>query len=126
MCFSLLCRFVSDFGHDGYKEFCQHKLLQCFNIRSSLCRTYPPCLLEWKAALRRANMALTAKFPDGKFIKHNIHLCIHPSIFATRWVYCRQVCSPRGHFKRNCLETFLLDFQVIKEIQLSHLRFTTS
>ncbi|GAB1609364.1 hypothetical protein Ahia01_001221900 [Argonauta hians] len=59
-----LLKYVSDFGPNGYSDLCQHKLLQSAHMRPSLCRTYPPCLLEWKAALRKANMALSATFPD--------------------------------------------------------------
>jgi len=57
---------VSDVGLDGYKWFCQHKALQCSNIEPHLSRTYPPCQLEWRAAQRKANMALESRFADSE------------------------------------------------------------
>jgi myosin-15 len=59
-------RYVSDVGLDGYKWYCQHKALQCGNIEPQLSRVYPPCLLEWRAAQRKANMALEVRFADSK------------------------------------------------------------
>ena len=63
----ILFRYVSDVGIDGYKWFCQHKALQCARIDPHLSRTYPPCLLEWRASQRKANMALEVRFADSKF-----------------------------------------------------------
>ena len=59
-------RYVSDVGFDGYKWFCQFKALQCANIEPQLSRIYPPCLLEWRAAQRKANMALEVRFADSE------------------------------------------------------------
>ena len=64
----IICRYVSDVGIDGYKWFCQHKALQCARVDPHLSRIYPPCLLEWKAALRKANMALEVRFADSEFL----------------------------------------------------------
>lgn len=68
MCYIILfiCRYVSDHAHDGYKAYCQHQLLQSSRIEAQLTRTYPPTQLEWRANKKRANMALEAKFSDGK------------------------------------------------------------
>lgn len=59
-------RYVSDFGYNGYKACCQHKALQSEGIDPRHHRIYPPCALEWKAARKRANMALEARMPDGE------------------------------------------------------------
>lgn len=63
----LLFRYVSDHAYDGYKAHCQRKLLQSANQSEENSRTYPPSLLEWKSNTRRTNMALEAKFADGKY-----------------------------------------------------------
>ena len=59
-------RHASDQAFNGYKAYIQHKLLQCILPEPCLPRSYPPCLLEWKAAKKHANMAVEATFPDGK------------------------------------------------------------
>ncbi|KAE8738384.1 hypothetical protein FOCC_FOCC016139, partial [Frankliniella occidentalis] len=72
-----LLKFVSDHGWDGYKAVCQRKLLQSQCARSGSAgghgdgahtpsRTYPPCLLEWRANRKRVNMALPVHFADGE------------------------------------------------------------
>ena len=63
---SVVFRYVSDHAYNGYKAYCQNKLLQCISPEPCLPRSYPPCLLEWKAAKKRANMAIEGVFPDGK------------------------------------------------------------
>lgn len=73
-------RYVSDHGWDGYKAVCQRKLLQAGSARGERgergerghsqavapSRTYPPCLLEWRANRKRVNMALPVHFADGE------------------------------------------------------------
>ena len=66
--FISLFRYVSDVGIDGYRWFCQHKALQCARIDPHLSRIYPPCLLEWRAAQRKANMALEVRFADSEHL----------------------------------------------------------
>ena len=58
-------RHASDQAYNGYKAYIQHKLLQCIVPEPLLPRSYPPCLLEWKAAKKHALMAVEAAFPDG-------------------------------------------------------------
>lgn len=53
--YKLLLKYVSDYGYNGYKAICQKKLLQSHNLWA---RSYPPCLLEWKANRKKVNMAL--------------------------------------------------------------------
>lgn len=66
-------RYVSDQAYNGYKSYCQHKLL-CWDMNgSAVARSHPPSLLEWKAAKMRANMAAECHFPDGMlkfFLSH--------------------------------------------------------
>ncbi|XP_064594768.1 unconventional myosin-XV-like isoform X2 [Liolophura sinensis] len=64
--YKYLLKYVSDFGYNGYKAFCQHKALQSEGIDPRHHRIYPPCALEWKTARKRANMALEARMPDGE------------------------------------------------------------
>ena len=62
---------MSDQAYNGYKSYCQHKLLKTDShaLTSELSRTYPPCLLEWKANRSRANMALELISEDGAEVK---------------------------------------------------------
>lgn len=78
-----LLKYVSDVGFKDYKEICQDKALQCMKIKPQLSRTYPPCLLEWKAALRKANMALNAKFPDEEAMMGHVE----------SWTSCEQFAA---------------------------------
>ncbi len=63
----LIRRYASDHAENGYKPFCQFKLLQCADSEFELAvsRTYPPSYLEWKAAKRCVNFGLDVKFSDG-------------------------------------------------------------
>lgn len=76
--FKYLLKYVSDHAYDGYKAYCQRKLLQgertIFRIMSNnqqivhhVPRNYPPCVLEWRANRNRVNMALSVGFYDGEF-----------------------------------------------------------
>lgn len=63
------CRFVSDYGPEGYNCVCQHRLLQALlrlNIGPEYTRTYPPCLLEWTANRKRAHTVLHIHCFDGE------------------------------------------------------------
>nr|XP_050849060.1 unconventional myosin-XV isoform X2 [Vespula vulgaris] len=75
--FKYLLKYVSDHAYDGYKAYCQRKLLQgertVFRIMSNnqqivqhVPRNYPPCVLEWRANRNRVNMALNVGFYDGE------------------------------------------------------------
>ncbi|XP_043281933.1 unconventional myosin-XV isoform X2 [Venturia canescens] len=75
--FKYFLKYVSDHAYDGYKAYCQRKLLQgertvhriMNNNQPSnhhVPRTYPPCVLEWRANRNRVNMALTVGFYDGE------------------------------------------------------------
>ncbi|XP_046586212.1 unconventional myosin-XV isoform X1 [Neodiprion lecontei] len=75
--FKYLLKYVSDHAYDGYKAYCQRKLLQgertvlrmTNNNQSAtyqVARNYPPCVLEWRANRNRVNMALSVGFYDGE------------------------------------------------------------
>ncbi|XP_044008895.1 unconventional myosin-XV [Aphidius gifuensis] len=75
--FKYLLKYVSDHAHNGYKSYCQHKLLQgertVIRIMNNnqlswhhVPRNYPPCVLEWRANRNRVNMALNVGFYDGE------------------------------------------------------------
>ncbi|XP_078518827.1 unconventional myosin-XV [Lissotriton helveticus] len=71
-----LLKFVSDFAYDGYKPFCQHKLMQAMQKSQhgpETARTYPPSLLEWIANKEKANMALDIYCFDGGLFSCPIH-----------------------------------------------------
>ncbi len=53
--YKFLLKYVSDHGYNGYKAICQQKLLQSHNLWA---RSYPACLLEWKANRKKVNMAV--------------------------------------------------------------------
>ena len=83
-------RHASDQAYNGYKAYIQHKLLQCIVPEPSLPRSYPPCLLEWKAAKKHALMAVEAAFPDGnaRFIpnvKITVFLTFKNGLNAVLW-----------------------------------------
>ncbi|KAL2076592.1 hypothetical protein ACEWY4_027811 [Coilia grayii] len=77
-CFSAFCpsdsmakyllKFVSDYALDGYKALCQHKLLQALqksHLGPDGARSFPPSLLEWTTARRKAHMLLLIHCTDG-------------------------------------------------------------
>lgn len=55
--------YVSSYGYDGYKAYCQHKLLRTDPQHAA--RSLPPCLLEWRSAKSFATMALKFHYPEG-------------------------------------------------------------
>ncbi|XP_012225060.2 unconventional myosin-XV isoform X1 [Linepithema humile] len=75
--FKYFLKYVSDHAYDGYKAYCQRKLLQgertMYRIMNNnhqtvhqVPRNYPPCVLEWRANRNRVNMALSVGFYDGE------------------------------------------------------------
>ncbi|XP_023316209.1 unconventional myosin-XV isoform X2 [Trichogramma pretiosum] len=75
--YKYLLKFVSDHAYDGYKAYCQRKILQSERVlikvisgNQTLCshipRNYPPSVLEWRANRTRVNMALTVGFYNGE------------------------------------------------------------
>ncbi len=100
-----LCyRHASDYAYDGYKAYIQHKLLQSILPEPALPRNYPPCLLEWKAARKHANMAVEAIFPDGR----------DPRIFATAWHDCFMWKRDFRRFSEESLEQQQPDFRLFR------------
>ncbi|XP_024893255.1 unconventional myosin-XV isoform X2 [Temnothorax curvispinosus] len=75
--FKYFLKYVSDHAYDGYKAYCQRKLLQgertVYRMMNNnqqtvhqVPRNYPPCVLEWRANRNRVNMALNVGFYDGE------------------------------------------------------------
>ena len=57
------CSYVSNYAYDGYKAYCQRKLLKMpVNVAPRSC---PPCLLEWWSAKTFERMALPFSYPLG-------------------------------------------------------------
>lgn len=54
---------MSSYAYDGYKAYCQRKLLK--TPANAASRSYPPCLLEWQAAQTFEGMALPFSYPLG-------------------------------------------------------------
>lgn len=100
--FKYLLKYVSDVGIDGYKWFCQHKALQCARIDPHLSRIYPPCLLEWRAAQRKANMALEVRFPD------NATMIGHVESWTTGEDFAKHLLNLRGLRENNMGWTVVL------------------
>ncbi|XP_071797205.1 unconventional myosin-XV-like isoform X2 [Asterias amurensis] len=68
--YKYLLKYVTDHAYNGYKSHCHQKLLMCDPqaLEFQIARTYPPCLLEWKANRQRCSMALVAETADGEEI----------------------------------------------------------
>lgn len=91
------CRFVSDYGPEGYECVCQHRLLQALQrlgMGPGCVRTYPPCLLEWTANRKRANTVLHIYCFDGDYTHTHTHKHIHLSLYIT--AYLQYFLSPAG------------------------------
>ncbi|XP_060553902.1 unconventional myosin-XV-like isoform X5 [Ruditapes philippinarum] len=100
--YKYLLKYVSDVGLDGYKWFCQHKALQCANIEPQLSRVYPPCLLEWRAAQRKANMALEVRFAD------NATMIGHVESWTSGEEFAKHLLNQRGLRENNMGWTVVL------------------
>lgn len=89
--FSCAHRYVSDHAFNGYKEYCQHKLLQCLNLEPALCRCYPTGMLEWKAIRKRACMAVEATFADGERMMGHVESFTTGEQFVSHLLQCKYV-----------------------------------
>ena len=69
MLYKYLLKYVSDHGHNGYKNLCQRKLLKAGQLEPNASRQFPPTVLEWRANRKRVGMAMEAKCSDG-FTRH--------------------------------------------------------
>lgn len=70
------CRFVSDYGPEGYNCVCQYRLIQALqhlDVGPENVRTYPPCLLEWTANRKKAYTVLHIHCFDGKHTNALMH-----------------------------------------------------
>ncbi|XP_076621995.1 unconventional myosin 10A isoform X4 [Colletes latitarsis] len=96
--FKYLLKYVSDHAYDGYKAYCQRKLLQgertIFRIMNNnqqivhhVPRNYPPCVLEWRANRNRVNMALSVGFYDGETI----------TCAVDSWTTCEELANLAVH-----------------------------
>ena len=63
-CFSIsVLSYVSSYGYNDYKAYCQHRLLRA--VPQNTARSLPPCLLEWESAKNFTTMALKFGYPEG-------------------------------------------------------------
>ncbi|XP_029046871.1 unconventional myosin-XV isoform X2 [Osmia bicornis bicornis] len=96
--FKYFLKYVSDHAYDGYKAYCQRKLLQgertIFRIMSNnqqivhhVPRNYPPCVLEWRANRNRVNMALSVGFYDGEIV----------TCAVDSWTTCEELANLAVH-----------------------------
>ncbi|KZC05600.1 Unconventional myosin-XV [Dufourea novaeangliae] len=96
--FKYFLKYVSDHAYDGYKAYCQRKLLQgertIFRIMSTnqqivhhVPRNYPPCVLEWRANRNRVNMALSVGFYDGETV----------TCAVDSWTTCEELANLAVH-----------------------------
>lgn len=93
------CRFVSDYGPEGYNCVCQHRLLQALqrlSVGPGCVRTYPPCLLEWTANRKRANTVLHIYCFDGDYTHTHTHtsilICLCTSLLTCSIFFLLQGC----------------------------------
>ena len=54
---------MSSYAYNGYKAFCQRKLLQ--TSPKDIPRVFPPCFLEWQSARAFEGMSLPFSYPLG-------------------------------------------------------------
>ncbi|XP_076764901.1 unconventional myosin-XV-like [Xylocopa sonorina] len=96
--FKYLLKYVSDHAYDGYKAYCQRKLLQgertIFRVTNNnqqvvhhVPRNYPPCVLEWRANRNRVNMALSVGFYDGETV----------TCAVDSWTTCEELANLAVH-----------------------------
>ncbi|XP_071964019.1 unconventional myosin-XV-like [Antedon mediterranea] len=73
--YKYLLKYVSDHAYNGFKSYCQHKLLNInpYALDFGVARMYPSTLLEWKAHRLRSRMALKLSFMDGQEITVQVH-----------------------------------------------------
>lgn len=91
-----LLKYASDHAFNGYKSYCQHKLL-CWDMSDSdVPRSHPPSLLEWKAAKVKGNMAAECHFPDGERRTAEVESCTTGEQFAGLILEDRGVDDPKG------------------------------
>eukprot|EP00039_Didymoeca_costata_P014654 m.239349 g.239349 ORF g.239349 m.239349 type:complete len:2341 (+) comp16067_c0_seq1:94-7116(+) len=88
----LLCH-VSKHAYEGYKGYCQFKLLHCHQRPS---RVSPPCLLEWKAAMSCSPMVLEVRMADGATKNVSIQSMSTAHELGNLAVAARGVPSPQG------------------------------
>lgn len=79
-----LHRFMSDHAFEGYKAYCQHKLLTMdpYAFEFEDARPYPPTLLEWKAHQLMGKMTIATWFNDKKMLNHEVHSWVTGNDFA--------------------------------------------
>ena len=58
-----MVNYVSNYAYDGYKAYCQYRLLRV-NSDSHIPRSYPPCLLEWRSAKEFNTITLKVEYTD--------------------------------------------------------------
>jgi len=80
---SICRRYVSDHGFNGYKSYCQQKLLQGPDWAAVIPRKYPPSLLEWNASAKRLPMAMQVEFADGWYLFASLNTLTE--LHSARW-----------------------------------------
>ncbi|CAH0384305.1 unnamed protein product [Bemisia tabaci] len=78
--YKFLLKYVSDNGFNEYKAICQNKLLMSHN---QWARTYPPCLLEWRANRKKTNMAVQVHLANGEAV----------TAAVDSWTRCETICE---------------------------------
>ncbi|XP_078347643.1 unconventional myosin-XV-like isoform X3 [Oculina patagonica] len=91
-----LLKYVSDQAFNGYKSYCQHKML-CWDTNGSpVARSHPPTHLEWQAAKMRTNMAAECHFPDGERRTAEVESCTTGEELASLILKDRGIDDPKG------------------------------
>lgn len=78
---------MSSYAYDGYKAYCQRKLLQAFSDNPS--RALPPCFLEWQSARTFEGMSLPFSYPMGKnqSYENNIIEIMQEKMVILLWIH---------------------------------------
>ena len=95
-CFSIsLLSYVSSYGYNDYKAYCQHKLLRAVPTHTNTARSLPPCLLEWESAKNFTTMALKFGYPEGT-LKCRQCTAQFNEMYPQPAVVCTQTLLQRG------------------------------
>ncbi|PIK54644.1 putative myosin XV [Apostichopus japonicus] len=101
-----LLKFMSDHAFEGYKAYCQHKLLTMdpYAFEFEDARPYPPTLLEWKAHQLMGKMTIATWFNDKKMLNHEVHSWVTGNDFAKALLQQRGITSANNGWSISMLE----------------------
>ncbi|XP_032227086.2 unconventional myosin-XV isoform X2 [Nematostella vectensis] len=94
--FPHLLKFASDQAYNGYKAYCQHKLLCWKGRKFPYARAHPPSSLEWQAARTKSCMSLECDCVDGETRAVQVDSCSTGEQLAGQILKDRGIPDPYG------------------------------